>query len=81
MKFACLYLPPSSLTKTRSREQAVAHHGALLSLASEHSPRVEVHGTGLVLLDVDGLGQLWGPPRQIGERLRRAAAERQLGIF
>ena len=68
MKFACLYLPPSSLTKTRSREQAVvAHHGALLSLASEHSPRVEVHGTGLVLLDVDGLGQLWGPSRQIGE--------------
>ena len=81
MKFACLYLPPSSLTKTRSREQAVvAHHGALLSLASEHSPRVEVHGTGLVLLDVDGLGQLWGPSRQIGERLRRAAAERQLGV-
>ena len=53
---------------------------ALMALAHEHSPRVEMHGAGLVLLDVDGLGQLWGPPRQIGERLRRAAAERQLGV-
>ena len=39
-----------------------------------------MHGAGLVLLDVDGLGQLWGSPRQIGERLRREAAERQLGV-
>ena len=55
-------------------------HGALMALAHDHSPRVEMHGTGLVLLDVDGLGQLWGSPRQIGERLRREAAERQLGV-
>ena len=53
---------------------------ALMALAHEHSPRVEMHGAGLVLLDVDGLGQLWGTPRQVGERLRRAAAERQLGV-
>ena len=74
MRFACLYLPPRAFKKaTRTREE-------LLSLATEHSPRIEVHGDGLVLLDVDGLEQLWGEAREIGERLRYAAAEKQLGV-
>ena len=31
-------------------------------------------------MDIRGLRHLWGPPREIGERLRRVAAERDLGI-
>ena len=52
----------------------------LVHLAHEYSPRVEVHGQNLVVMDVGGLKHLWGPPREVGERLRRVAAERDLGI-
>ena len=81
--FAGLSLSPRSSTTLSSGPSSLIRgeqHGALMALAHDHSPRVEMHGAGLVLLDVDGLGQLWGSPRQIGERLRRAAAERQLGV-
>ena len=83
--FAGLSLSPRSFTSRSSGPSSLIQgegmqHGALMALAHDHSPRVEMHGTGLVLLDVDGLGQLWGSPRQIGERLRHAAAERQLGV-
>ena len=52
----------------------------LMHLAHEHSPRVEVHSQDLVVMDVGGLRHLWGSPREVGERLRRVAAERDLGI-
>ena len=52
----------------------------LVHLAHEHSPRVEVHGQDLVVMDIRGLRHLWGPPRAVGEQLRRVAAERDLGI-
>ena len=52
----------------------------LVHLAHEHSPRVEVHGQDLVVMDVRGLRHVWGSPREVGERLRRVAAERDLGI-
>jgi protein ImuB len=52
----------------------------LMHLAHEHSSRVEVHGQDLVVMDVGGLRHLWGSPREVGERLRRVAAERDLGI-
>ena len=52
----------------------------LVHLAHEHSPRVEVHGQDLVVMDVRGLKHVWGSPREVGERLRRVAAERDLGI-
>ena len=52
----------------------------LVNLARQHSSRVEWHGRQLIMLDVRGLGQLWGSQRKIGTKLRRAAADRGLVI-
>ena len=43
---------------------------------SEFSPRYERHRDDLVSIDVSGLERLLGPPRTIGEELRREAAAR-----
>jgi protein ImuB len=45
-------------------------------MAQEFSPRYETHGERLVAIDVSGLGRLLGPPRVIGEEMRRDAAQR-----
>ena len=74
--YACLFASPRTVT-TRSVSDPMR---VLAHLAHEHSPRVEVHGRKLVVLDIDGLEQLWGSPRDIGERLRRLAADRQLQV-
>ena len=74
--FACLYRPPSFVTPPRGAN----YTNALLHLAHEHSARVEVHGPDLVVLDVSGFRQLWGSPRDVGQRLRCVAAERELGV-
>lgn len=73
--YACLYLPP----KSRARSVSVATH-ALVRLAHEYSPRIERQGQQLVVLDVRGMKRLRGSPREIGETLRRAAADRGLMI-
>lgn len=69
---ACLCLPPSPF----SLFEAAPNPGLLEALAREFSPRVEVHEGGLVTLDVDGLGRLFGTTPEIGQALRRAAADR-----
>ena len=74
--FACLYHPPRSASLRPGADST----NMLIRLAHEHSPRVEVHGQDLVVMDVRGLRHLWGPPREVGERLRRVAAERKLGV-
>jgi len=48
----------------------------LAAIANDFSPRFEAHGNDLVVVDASGLGRLLGPPRAIGEELRRAAAAR-----
>ena len=68
--FACLSLPPP------------VNRGAqdVLQLARDFSPRVETHGSGLVTLDISGLGSLLGDARAIGQELRRVAADRGLRV-
>ena len=73
--FACLYRLPSTRSFNRPDTS-----NALVHLAREYSPKIEVHGHALVVLDVSGLGQLWGSPREVGQRLRGAAAERDLAV-
>ena len=73
--FACLHRLPS--TSSFNNQDST---NALVYLAREHSPKVEMHGHALVVLDVSGLGQLWGTPREVGQRLRGVAAERNLGV-
>lgn len=76
MMFACLFASPRSVTTSSGSDSM----RVLTHLAHEHSPRVEVHGRELVVLDIDGLEQLWGSPRDIGKRLRRMAADRELQV-
>jgi protein ImuB len=49
-------------------------------MAEAFSPRYERHGDGLVSIDVSGLDRLLGPPRIIGQELRRAAADRGIHV-
>ena len=52
----------------------------LVAVAREFSPRYERHRDGLVSIDVSGLDRLIGPPRTIGEELRREAAARGMHV-
>ncbi len=83
--FACLYVPP--LAGARALTAHTGHWTSdtglrtpdscdLASLAREFSPRVEVHGPGLVTLDAHGLERLFGDAKRLGEELRHAAADR-----
>ena len=69
--FACLYRPT-----------AVDHDvvNTLVDMAREFSPRVEQHRDDLVMIDLSGLERLIGPPRTIGEELRRTAAARGVHV-
>ncbi len=71
---AALYLPPRlALAGQRAAD-------ALVAIAREFSPRVERHGDTLVTLDISGVGRLFGDAREIGEALRRTAADRHLAV-
>jgi protein ImuB len=48
----------------------------IVAIAQDFSPRYECHGDQLVVIDISGLERLVGPPRTIGEELRREAAAR-----
>ena len=85
--FACLYLPPpvnSVPDRGEGRgvrgQQADARQAALVQLARDFSPRVEVHGDRLVTLDISGLQTLIGDGRAIGEEVRRSAADAGLRV-
>ena len=50
----------------------------LVRLAREYSPRIEIHGDNLVVLDTTGLTSMFGSARELGATLRRSAADRGL---
>jgi protein ImuB len=86
--YACLYRPPvidhddrietsqRGLDPKTSAVSALNVVNVLVAVAREFSPRFERHGDDLVSVDVSGLDRLIGPPRTIGEELRRDAAAR-----
>ncbi len=80
--FACLYAPPRGLAFRSSdgvpRPARVTDR--LVRLAREYSPRIEVHGDNLVVLDTDGLTTMFGDDRELGESLRRSAADAGLYV-
>jgi protein ImuB len=53
---------------------------ALLQLAGDFSPRYEMVRPHLVVVDIGGLGRLFGTPRELGEAFCRSARERGLII-
>ena len=87
--FACLYCPPVPSVPLRGPRSdrafepppaPVDRQAALLGIARAFVPRFEMPRADLLLLDVSGLERLVGPPRVIGEELRRAAADRGLPV-
>ena len=53
---------------------------ALLEVATDFTPRFELHAPDEVVLDLAGLERLFGGPHAIGEELCRVGAERQLRL-
>jgi protein ImuB len=72
---ACIYRPPLA-GPAASSSGTLAAAGTLVAIAEQFSPRYERHHDDLVSIDVSGLDRLLGPPRVIGEELRREAAAR-----
>jgi protein ImuB len=54
----------------------VSTSGRLCEIARDISPRIEQRGVCWVILDVDGLGRLYGDLKAVGEHVRRTAVER-----
>ena len=81
--FACLYAPPRGLAFRSANGVPRVKHvtDQLVRLAREYSPRIEIHGDNLVVLDTTGLTgstSLFGDARELGATLRRSAADRGL---
>ena len=87
--FACLYAPPRGLAfrgadgvpRASVPRQTRGTRGItnqLVRLAREYSPRIEIHGDNLVVLDTTGLTSMFGSVRELGATLRRSAADRGL---
>ena len=81
--FACLYAPPRGLAFRSAdgvpRARCVTNQ--LVRLAREYSPRIEIHGDNLVVLDATGLtgsSSMFGSARELGATLRRSAADQGL---
>lgn len=70
--------PGGLFLRHRSATQESAAHAALLDAAYAFSPRVEDTAPDTVLLDVDGLQRLFGPPAAIAQQI--AARVHALGL-
>ena len=60
---------PALIVRAASEERDRAAQEALLAVALGTSPRIEDGGPGIVYVDLDGLGALYGDESAIGERL------------
>ena len=65
--------------RRRSAAQETAAHAALLDCAQAFSPRIEDTAPDTVVLDIDGLESLFGPPAKIARDVARRASELGLG--
>lgn len=64
--------------RQRSRAQEVATHRALLDCAFAFSPKVEDTADDTVLLEIDGLERVFGPPAKLAQALAKRATS--LGV-
>ena len=69
---------PDLVLRNCSTLQENATHAALLDCAQSFSPRVENTACDTVVLDIDGMEALFGPPAKLARDLARRASE--LGI-
>jgi protein ImuB len=66
--------------RSRSLIQETTAHAALLDCAQSFSPVVEETGDDTILLDLTGLGSLFGPPQKIAQDVARRASDLGLEI-
>jgi protein ImuB len=66
---------PQAAMRVRSPLQESSAHAALLDCAQSFSPRVEDTACDTILLDLDGLQPLFGPPAKIARDLARRASD------
>lgn len=64
----------------RSDELEEAAHQLLLDCAHDISPRVQNRRIDLVIADIAGLQRLFGPPKQIANRIRSAMLEHGISV-
>ena len=90
--FACLYAPLRGLafrtadgvqraSVPRQTQDTRRVTDQLVRLAREYSPRIEIHGANLVVLDATGLtgsSSMFGTAGELGATLRRSAADQGL---
>ena len=65
---------PDLLLRKRIPAQGNAAQSALLDCASAFSPLVESMAEGAVLFEITGTDRVFGPPKELAERARQAAA-------
>jgi len=71
----------SGLTlRARSLLQETAAHAALLDCAQSFSPKVEDVASDTLLLDLNGLETLYGPPSRIAREIARRASDLGLEV-
>jgi protein ImuB len=64
----------------RSHELEQSVHASLLACAYTFSPRVQDKAEDLVILDIEGLGRLFGSPEQIGTNIRASLLQERLYV-
>ena len=74
--YACLYRPPAP----NENPQRELKENDVIAIAREFSPRYQTIDADAVLIDVSGLGRLFGAPRAIGEALAKDAARRGVRV-
>ncbi|MGB8886440.1 MAG: DNA polymerase Y family protein [Candidatus Korobacteraceae bacterium] len=70
--------PTAAVLHQRSTEQEISTHAALLDVAHAFTPRVEDTAPDILLLDLSGLGRLYGVPTKMA--LDLAARIRAIGL-
>lgn len=66
---------PAVELRQRSKLKETAAHAALLDCAQAFSPRVEDTAADTVVLDIAGLGRLFGPPARLAHDLARRVSD------
>ena len=66
---------PELILRNRSALQESAAHSALVDCAQSFSPRVEDTAADLIVLDIEGMEPLFGPPTKLARDLARRACD------
>lgn len=63
---------------TRSQQIEDSVHAAMLACARKFSPRIQNKSADLVILDIDGLNNLFGSPQDLAQKIRSSLAQERI---